>query len=173
MLTGRLYAGADYLALKNAMRRACDQTGTLDEIAQHTRIGKASLHRCYSIAKAAADEQFCPLDVAADIDRLAGAPINLRALANMEGYEIVARAPSLATDTPAAHLAHIAREVGDVVASLAAAVADNNVTPREARALLKEAAEAETALLDLCATLRSIVMGEAAAADSEGAGDVL
>jgi len=78
-MTGRIHRETDYFALKAGTRRACEQAGRLEDIAERTRVSKAQLSKYGDPKEPGAN--FVPLDVAADLDAMAGAPLLARALA--------------------------------------------------------------------------------------------
>lgn len=122
------------IALKRAFGDVIKGVGGLDEAARLCRIGKSSLAEQTSVHHA---ERFPALDVLADLEPLArersGWPHVLREYARQLGFHVT---PIDAADapermTPAAHLAAISREAGDVFAELADAVAGAAMSTRD------------------------------------------
>lgn len=81
------------------------------------------------------------------------------ALAELVGCRLVALPKRMAAEAPTAALISIARETTEVVAKGWDAVADGELTPREARALRPEVREAINALLEFDARLELIEAG--------------
>lgn len=155
-MTGRIHRDTDYFALKAATRRACEQSGRLDDSAERTRVSKAQLSKYGDPKEPGAN--FVPLDVAADLDAMAGDPVLARALAAVAGYDLVPMSAMPATDTHLGHLGSIAREAGEVMAGLADSLADGTVTPAEALQLDKDAAELIAALDAWRLTLHTTIL---------------
>ena len=154
-MTGRIYTSADYAALKNAFRRACQQAGGgLREIAGMTRLSSAQLSRFGDISS----DQFAPADVMLDIDSLAGAPIITRALAGMLGYDLVPAGQPVVAACFSQHLADLARESGDAVTGLATALADGKLTPRELADIDRDLSDLDAQVHSLGASVRAKIM---------------
>lgn len=152
---GRIFTAADYAALKNAVRRACQQAGGgLRELSGMTRLSAAQLSRFGDLAS----EQSAPLDVALDLDSLAGEPVITRALAQRLGYDLVASSAIVVTDTMAQHMAGLARECGDVMSRLASALADGTLTPREIQEIERDLADLDAQVQSARATCRALLM---------------
>ena len=139
----------DRLALKAAVRLALKRVGGGDCFCHATRVGAPALS---NYANANRDDSHMPLDVALDLDRDAGAPIVVGALARLTGYRLV---PLQAGDSKPGldDIAIIARETGDVVSALATALVDGGVDSREAAEIHREIEEASAALNRLAAKL--------------------
>ncbi|WP_223478723.1 phage regulatory CII family protein [Oricola indica] len=139
----------DRLALKAAVRLALKRVGGGDCFCHATRVGAPALS---NYANANRDDSHMPLDVALDLDRDAGAPIVVGALARLNGYRLVPlQAAGSAPDLE--DIATIARETGDVVSALATALVDGGVDSREAADIRREIEEANAALNRLAAKL--------------------
>lgn len=135
----RPYQAADYAMLKSATQKAAKLAGPLAEICQHTRLDAGTISRAGNMA----ESNYLPLDVAVDLDKLAGDDVILRAMARLRGYELVPikkahEAIDLVRDAGAA-----AKETGEMVKAIADAARDGRYTPREAREIDNDAAEAE------------------------------
>ncbi|MGD9766803.1 MAG: hypothetical protein AB7U62_04095 [Pseudolabrys sp.] len=149
--SGRPFTRADYLALKAATRRACEAAGPLATISTQTRVDAALLSR-YGNPDV---ETFAPIDVAMDLDALAGGDHLLRAWAELRGYKL-SRSDQHAADEAEAivrHLAPVAKELSDVLGELANITAE---TPAAAARVEKEVAEAEDVLRKLTRACRAV-----------------
>lgn len=152
----RPFTRADYLALKAATRRAIESAGTLTELATYTRVDPAQLSR-YGNPE---HQSFAPLDVAMDLDRLAGAPIILRAWAERLGYELAPHESAAhEPEALAEHIPDIAGETADVVRALAD-TADQGASPAQARIIDREAGEAIEKLTALREDARRVIAGD-------------
>jgi len=154
-MSGRIFTIPDYAALKNAFRRACQQAGGgLRELAGSTRLGSAQLSRFGDLNS----DQFAPIDVALDLDSLAGEPIILRALASRLGYDVVPLTAPIMQAEPAQHLAGLARESGDAISRLAQCLADGKMTPREWMDCERDLADLDAQVQSLRASCRAGAM---------------
>jgi hypothetical protein len=145
----------DYLALKAAFRDLVAAAGGPNRAATKTR-GNASLMSRYG---AVHEEMFAPDDVIADLEAEVGEPIVTRVRADLAGFQLV---PKCAADTGinfTAHLGDVAKESGEAISSLATAMADGVITPREAEGVLQEVREAGEKLACLEKDLRSVATG--------------
>lgn len=144
MLTDAQYA------LKAATRRAVQMAGGSSAASKELRVDQGRLSRYGSPE----DALYVPIDVAAELDKLAGDHVILRAWADMLGFEIVARDPlaeQLAHDVTAL-AGSIAKESGELISSTIEAIADGALTPREAQKVHDEAAD----VIDLGVRMQSI-----------------
>lgn len=159
-MTGRIFVSAQYAALKNAFRRACQQSGGgLRELAGMTRLSAAQLSRFGDLGS----DQWAPLDVVVDLDSLAGEPIITRALAELLGYDLVpAAGEAFPLASPTHHLAGLARESGDVLARLADALADGRLTKAEAARIEQDLADLDAQVQAARQTFRAVVMADGA-----------
>lgn len=115
------YNAAHY-ALKAAVRRSIRGAGGQEAACHETRIRHHSTMGQYGRPQ---DAQHCPIDVAVDLDRAAGEPHILRAMAGELGYVVIPLAPAHARPEWMAHLSAIARETGQAMAALADALEDD------------------------------------------------
>jgi hypothetical protein len=134
-MTGRPYTRADYLAIKSATRRACEDAGPLHEIAANTRADTAQLSR-YGNAERS---EFIPLDIAMDLDALSGGDRILRAWAELRGYELMRDEKGVAIEDMTRHIGAVGVEAGELISEMCNAIADSRVTPREAEAIERRA----------------------------------
>jgi hypothetical protein len=141
MTTGRPFTRADYLAIKAATRRACEDVGPLNQVAGYTRVDAPILSR-YGNPE---ESVFIPLDVAMDLDALSGGARILKAYAAAFGYELVHREEKgVAVECPMQHAASIADETGDVLVSLAGVM--RKPSPNNAAKAQQEIIEARDVL---------------------------
>ncbi len=134
-MTGRPYTRADYLALKSATRRACEDAGPLHEIAANTRSDPSQLSRYGNPEKS----EFIPLDVAMDLDALSGGDRLLRAWAELRGYGLIQDEKGVAVEDMNRHIGAVGVETGELISEMCNAIADNQITPREAEAIERRA----------------------------------
>ena len=74
------------LALKAAVRRAVKLAGGGANAQHATRVAEPALSKYSSSGEPA---HHCPVDIALDLDREAGAPVILSALAELQGFSLV------------------------------------------------------------------------------------
>ncbi|MGA0561719.1 phage regulatory CII family protein [Ancylobacter sp. VNQ12] len=155
-MTGRIFTAADYASLKNAVRRACQQAGGgLRGLASQTRLSPAQLSRFGDINS----DQSIPLDVALDLDSLAGEPIIASALSERLGFDLVPQTQAVvAHATMPQHLSGLARESGEAISHIAAALADNQLTPNELIAIERELGDVDAQVQSARATVRAMIM---------------
>lgn len=113
-MTGRPYTRADYLAIKSAFRRACEDAGPLATIAEFTRVDPALLSRYGNPDR----PEFPPVDVMMDVDALSGGDRCLRALAEVRGYELIREERGVAVEDPIQHAGTIGKEFGEAIVAL-------------------------------------------------------
>jgi hypothetical protein len=123
----------DYLAIKGAFRQAVKTAGGPKLVAQTTR-GTPS-HICDWGSPDHMD-RWPPADVLADVDAEASDPIVARTLADLAGYDIVAR-ETKATGTDCEQFAGIAREAGEALEVFAKALDNGKVDSFEIPAIRK------------------------------------
>jgi hypothetical protein len=133
----RPYRSYDYLALKAATRRATAEAGTLADVAKRTRLDASRLSKCGNPN----EHEFLPIDVAMDLDALAGDDRILRAWAELRGYDLHRHEiNNVAVEGMARHIGAVGKESGELISEMCEAVADGKVTPAEALRI-EEAAE--------------------------------
>ena len=113
-MTGRPYTRADYLAIKSATRRACEDAGPLHDIAANTRCDPAQLSRYGNPER----PEFIPLDIAMDLDALSGGDRILRAWAELRGYGLVREERGVAIENPLQHAGCIGKEAGEALVAI-------------------------------------------------------
>jgi hypothetical protein len=146
-VNGRPYSRADYLAIKSATRRACEDAGPLHEIAANTRSDPSQLSRYGNPEKS----EFIPLDVALDLDALSGGDRLLRAWAELRGYGLVRDEKGVAVEDMNRHIGAVGVETGELISEMCNSIADNVITPREAEAIERRAED----VLDNVALLKA------------------
>lgn len=127
----RRFKADDYHALKSAVRRARKMAGTRDQIAEQTRVGSTQIAN-YEDAKQA--DTHIPIDVAMDMDELAGEDVILAQWAALKGYQLTPVKPMEPTGDIMHHAAAILKETGEAIASISQA----NMTPRQRDEAIKE-----------------------------------
>lgn len=153
-MTARPYTRADYLAIKSAFRRACEDAGPLATIAEYTRVDPALLSRYGNPDR----PEFPPVDVMMDIDALSGGDRCLRALAEIRGYELIREERGVKIEDMNRHIGAVGVETGELISEMCNAVADNKVTPREAEAIERRAEDVKnniTLLQNDCRRIRA------------------
>lgn len=136
MNDSRPYRNEDYLAIKAATRRATKEAGKLADVADRTRIDASRISKAGNPNEA----EFLPIDVAMDLDALAGDDRILRAWAEMRGYDLHKIERGVAVENMARHIGAVGKESGELISEMCEAVADGKVTPAEALRI-EEAAE--------------------------------
>lgn len=154
-MTGRPYTRADYLAIKSATRRACEDAGPLHEIAANTRADTAALSRYGNPERG----EFIPLDIAMDLDALSGGDRMLRAWAELRGYELVRDEKGIATEDMTRHIGSVGMEAGELISEMCQAAADGKITPREAEAVERRAEDVIDNVRLLQADMRRVRAG--------------
>lgn len=155
-MTGRPYTRADYLAIKSATRRACDDAGPLHEIAACTRADKSQLSRYGNPDQ----PEFIPLDIAMDLDALSGGDRVLRAWAELRGYELIREEKGVAVENPVQHAGCIGKEAGEVLVAISEVM--RKPTPTNAAKAERELQDLKD-VTDLAeADMRRIRAGDAA-----------
>lgn len=136
----RPFAAADYAQLKSATRRAVSLAGPLDRIARkQTRLDAATISRAGNPEAS----NFLPLDVALDLDALAGDDVILRMMARLRGYDLVPIGRRAQQENLIKAAGDVAKESGELVHETINAAADGDVTPSEAKTIDAEAAQVE------------------------------
>lgn len=154
-MSARIFTSPDYAAIKNAVRRALRQAGGgLRELAGMTRLSAAQLSRFGDLNS----DQWVPLDVALDLDSLAGEPVITRALAELLGYDLVPARAVVAQGRLMEHLAGLARESGDVLSGISDALADGQLTPNELAKIECDLADLDAQVQAARATVRAKIM---------------
>jgi hypothetical protein len=148
----RLLSRNDYRALKDATQEAVEKAGGCAKAGGETRVGPSYLSRYGNVHEA----MFAPVDVAAELDALAGEPVIARALAALSGYQLVKMTAANDAQTFHRHLATVSERAAGAVADLARALEDARVSPEESRALHKPVGLAIAALCELQHDLKAV-----------------
>lgn len=143
---------ADRVALKEATDKAIDKCGmSLAEIAKFTRLDSGTLCRSASPNYS----NMLPIDDAIVLDRLSGHDFILREMARQRGFELVPLKPSQRIVSLMRDAGNVARETGELTSEIINAQTDDNLTPREARAIDQQAMDVE----GIVASIRRKVQG--------------
>lgn len=136
-------------ALKMAVRLVVEMCGGGKAVAPMTRVNETMLSQ---YAAPHESHRHAGVDVALDLDLAAGEPVIARALASLQGFDLVRTRPS---DTGSAlcleDLSRLIREASDAQTVLVGALADRVITP-------SEKLEIKSSITDLRAVLTSIEM---------------
>ncbi len=134
------------IALKAATRRAVKMAGGSVAASKDLRVDQGRLSN-YGNPESAL---YAPVDVAFDIDRLAGDHVILRAWADLCGFDLVERNSGIqASRCLTAAAGQVARESGELISATIEAASDGNVTPNEARAIDEAAADLQEKVIDI------------------------
>lgn len=157
-MTGRPYTRADYLAIKSATRRACEDAGPLHDIAANTRCDPAQLSRYGNPER----PEFIPLDIAMDLDALSGGDRILRAWAELRGYDLVREERGIRVENTLRHIGNVGLAAGELHATMCEAASDGKITPLEAKRIERKSANLDDANDLLAADMRRLQAGEGA-----------
>lgn len=138
------------IAFKSATRRAVEQAGGCSKVAERTRVSSSLISRYCDIQ----DSVFIPLDVAADIDALAGEPIIRQAW-----NEYCAAFQRQSAEQIQDHVTDIVTDTGKLLQTVGEGLSDGNFSPRDALNTLKAAAEAKSEITDLESKCAEVVAG--------------
>lgn len=123
------------ISLKTATKASIAACGGLDAAATITRVGKTALSEYQNRNSASV----VPVDIAADLDLCAEQPLILAALAQMQGYQIIAL--KVGDGDVAASMERVAASSGVTMATAVRVMADGIITPDEAHDLLRDVGE--------------------------------
>lgn len=129
--------------LKGCTARALKLAGGAAIVQHSTRVNEATLSKCAS-ASPDNERNFVGIDVAVEIDLLAGSPVILSAMAEMAGYRLVTSDEVVGDGRPLTiHDALvIANEAADVVKAITEALAgDGTIDAAEDRIITREVDE--------------------------------
>jgi DNA-binding transcriptional regulator YdaS (Cro superfamily) len=155
-MTGRPYTRAQYLSIKFAFRRACEDIGSLQVIAEHTRVDPSRLSQYCNAER----PEFPPTDVMMDVDALSGGQRCLRALAEINGFALVRDEKGIAVEDMARHVGSVGKESGELISEMCTAIADGKVTPNEASRIETAAEDVKDNIVRLQDDCRRIRAGE-------------
>ena len=147
----RLATDAERRHLKAITRQAVQSVGGADAFVPATRIEAAALSKYGGNAY---PDAFMPADVMLELDRLAGAPLIVGALAGMLGYRLVPAGEDRAHELDIADAQAVAKETGDVVNLLLGILTSGRrLDAADRRSILKEVTEAKASLYRIVAKL--------------------
>lgn len=165
MSAARIHSRLTYARMKAAFRRLADRAGGAESSASITRVSHSQITK-YGLPH---DPQFAPIDVVADLENDCGVAPVTRALADLSGHLLVPKPLVNARGEWVRSIGEVSREVGEAVAVVCTALADDgDVSAPEIKSanILGELREAEEAL----AALRVMVEHRLAEAErGEGA----
>ncbi|BAP94517.1 hypothetical protein [Aurantimonas phage AmM-1] len=141
------------LATKSALYAAGGAAGIVAQ--KMTRVGEAALSFYASLG-----DDHChrsvPLDVALDLDFVAGEPIHARALANAQGYRLVPMFEEKPSGQFAlADVARIAHDYGEVQACCFEALEDGAIDVAERLAILERLSDLDRCTAQMRAKLQA------------------
>ncbi|WP_313613436.1 hypothetical protein [Agrobacterium sp.] len=116
--------------LKATVGRLLRQVGA-SNVAKESRVGEAHLSRYVSPR----EKDFMPLDVLADVERIAGYPLVTEFMAELNGYRLVASEAEV--DAPDMEdVSRLADTKGKLLSALITSFLDGKIDAHERRALL-------------------------------------
>jgi hypothetical protein len=133
----------DRLALKAAVRRAAKLAGGAASVQHMTRASESDLSKYASSEHA---DRHCPIDVAIELDREAGSPVILAAMAQLVGYRLVALERDGEEEIDMRDLARIAVDASRVIEDVTRALENGDIDAAEDRQI---AIDIETSVRDL------------------------
>ncbi len=120
----RSKSDSDYTSLKQASKRLIKACGGLEAASMVTRVGHSELARYYDPA----EKLFMPIDVAADLETIAGNALVSQSLAHMLGYALIPIQPQVMVE-PSHHwtalLAQLGEETAATLRQIGAALTDH------------------------------------------------
>jgi hypothetical protein len=127
----------DQRALKALFRALVDCCGGFDAAAACTRVKSSQLHNYTDMRS----DQFAPVDVVADLERVAGEPLVTAELARRAGW-LLMPLPAEGEGRLSQSIAHLARETGEACASFVEAMGnDGRIDPAEGERIERELAD--------------------------------
>jgi hypothetical protein len=136
-------------ALKTLFHALIDACGGLHAAAACTRVGPSQLANYYDMKT----DQFAPIDVVADLERVVGQPLVTAELARRAGWHLV---PD--KDDAAGHLAQsiarLTRDASEACGAYVEAASDGNIDAGEAEGLERRLADVARVVGTARATLR-------------------
>lgn len=134
-------------ALKAVSGRSLGLAGGGAIACHSTRIGEGQLSKCASM-NPDNEKAFLPIDVAVELDMLAGSPIITSLMAELQGYRLVP-AGSVESEPDVLDLGdalNVANESNDVVRAITEALAGGKVCAADRQSVNREIEEAIRAL---------------------------
>lgn len=136
------------VAIKHATRRAIEQAGGLNAVADHTRVSASKLSDYCNLRLST----FVPLDVAADIYALCGANVILSA---WQDYSLAFKNNNAEAIT--GHMSSIMEDTGNLMKIVGEGLGDGKLSPREAMDSLRAASEAKEEITELEQHLAEVI----------------
>ncbi len=130
-MQARRFKDDDYLAIKSAVRRSRRIAGCRESIAEQTRVGSTQIANYEDPRQ---PDCHIPIDIAMDMDEIAGEDIILAQWAAAKGYHLTPIVPASGSSDLMQHAASICKETGEALASISRA----EMTPREYDEAVKE-----------------------------------
>ena len=128
----RSWTATEYELLKRATKHVIRACGGLEAASMVTRVGHSELARYYDPR----EKLHMPIDVVADLERDAGTPTITRALANLQGYELVSASTTEAVLEDQHHwpalLATLGKETAATLECMAGALAEHGTLSSDA-----------------------------------------
>lgn len=148
-----------YSRLKAAFGDLLHANGGGIDAAKRTRLSQPDLSRCQSGNPEHA-LRFAPCDVVADLEHAAGYPHVTRVLADLADCILVPLPAGASGGALAERTGRSAKEFGDVMVRIGAALADGRISAAEAAAILTEIREAMLELSALAEAVRRAALAE-------------
>lgn len=123
-MQARRFPEDDYLALKSAVRRSRKLAGPRGAISEQTRVGSTQIAN-YEDARQA--DCHIPIDVAMDLDELAGEDVILAQMAALKNYRLTPCDPIASCSDMKCQTASFLKEAGEALTSLS----PDNMTPNQ------------------------------------------
>lgn len=130
-MQARRFKDDDYLAIKSDVRRSRKMAGPRDVVSEQTRVGSTQIANYEDPRQPDCN---IPIDVAMDMDEIAGEDIILAQWAALKGYHLTPINPTPESSDLMQHAAAICKETGEALASISRA----EMTPRECDEAVKE-----------------------------------
>jgi hypothetical protein len=141
----------DQRAFKALFRALVDRCGKFEAAALCTRVGTSQLHNYTDMHS----DQFAPVDVVADLERVAGEPLVTAELARRAGFLLIPL-PADGQGRLAKDMAQLGREMGEVFAAYAEAMGnDGRMDAAESEQVERELADVARIAAGAIATLRA------------------
>lgn len=114
-MQARRFKDDDYLALKSAVRRSRKVAGPRDAIAEQTRVGSTQIANYEDPRQA---DCHIPIDVAMDLDELAGEDVILAQWAALRGYYLKPAQAAPSGKAIHEHAGPMCKEFGEAIAAM-------------------------------------------------------
>lgn len=141
-------SATEVAAMKTASRALVTLVGGVDAAALVCRYGPSALSDGYNLHR---PDKTLPLDVVADLERVAGQPLVTAVLARLSGHALVPVAPGQCREAQA--IAEIGRGSAEVFAAWAAAMGDDTLSDAERKAVADRVLALNAACMQAAAAL--------------------